>query len=327
MFYVLRFALSIFPSLSEFGFHYILNRSSEAGITVAVKPSKPATQSQAPPEDCLARPFLKWAGGKQQLLAQYEPHFPPKIERYQEPFVGGGAVFFHLWNQRRIPAEAFLFDHNAELVNVYRVVRDCAEALIEQLTIHQTNHSKDYFYRLRGLDRHPDFGLDAVSAAARTIYLNRTCYNGLYRVNSRGEFNVPLGSYKNPDVVRANVLRAASAALRGVAIEQADFHSIVARGQRGDFIYFDPPYDPLSPTANFTGYTAAAFGEADQRQLAAVFSALTEKGCLCMLSNSRTPLILELYRDFRIETVQAARAINANASRRGPVDEALVLNY
>jgi DNA adenine methylase len=294
---------------------------------VAVKPSKAAIHFPSPPEHGPARPFLKWAGGKQQLLAQYEPHFPKKIERYLEPFVGGGAVFFHLWNQRRLPDEAFLLDHNAELVNVYRAVRDCVDDLIDQLTIHQSNHSKDYFYRLRGRDRGPDWPPDAISAAARTIYLNRTCYNGLYRVNSRGEFNAPLGSYKNPDVVRAEVLRAASAALRGVAIEQTGFQSIMARARSGDFIYFDPPYDPLSPTANFTGYTAGAFGDDDQRQLAQVFAALTEKGCLCMLSNSHTDFIFSLYRDFRIEVVQAGRAINSKASQRGPINEVLVLNY
>jgi DNA adenine methylase len=291
------------------------------------KLTEPATSHKSPSEVRSARPFLKWAGGKQQLLAQYKPIFPPHFERYYEPFVGGGAVFFHLWNTQRLPAEVYLFDHNAELVNVYQVVRDSVEALIEQLNHHQRNHGEKYFYQIRALDRNPGRNLSAVERAARTIYLNRTCYNGLYRVNSQGQFNVPLGSYKNPNVVRADVLRAASAALRGVTVESRNFQSVVDLAQRGDFFYFDPPYDPLSKTANFTSYTAGAFDDDDQRQLAQVFAALTEIGCRCMLSNSHTPFILDLYRAFRVEIVQAGRAINSKASRRGPVDEVLVLNY
>ncbi len=273
-----------------------------------------------------ARPFLKWAGGKQQLLAQFEAYFPSRFDRYIEPFVGGGAVFFHLWNTKRLPPACFLFDNNEELVNVYRVVRDQVDELVALLAHHKARHSKTYYYRTRNLDR-TELTLTDVERAARTIYLNRTCFNGLYRVNSKGEFNVPLGRYKAPKILREPVLRAASAALQGVGIETMDFRELVSFAQPGDFFYFDPPYDPVSKTASFTAYTATSFGDADQRDLARVFAQLTEKGCLCMLSNSHTPFILDLYRDFRIEVVQARRAVNSDANGRGNVPEVVVLNY
>ena len=273
-----------------------------------------------------ARPFVKWVGGKQQLLAQFEAYFPTTFRRYCEPFVGGGAVFFHLWNARRLPRQAFLFDNNAELVNAYLVVRDKVDELVETLTIHQQRHNKKYYYRVRRLDRR-ELELSEVERAARTVYLNRTCYNGLYRVNSKGEFNVPMGSYINPQVLHENVLRTASSALQGVNIELRDFRSLVDFVQAKDFFYFDPPYDPLSKTASFTGYTRDSFGEEDQRELAKVFALLAEKGAFVMLSNSNTPLVSELYRKFRIETVQARRAVNSDANGRGCLPEVVVLNY
>jgi DNA adenine methylase len=273
-----------------------------------------------------AKPFLKWAGGKQRLLKQYEAYFPPHFQRYVEPFVGGGAVFFHLSNSGRRPKAVLLFDKNPELINVYRVVRDSVDELLDQLAVHQRKHDRDYYYHIRHLDR-SGMALSDVEKAARTIYLNRTCYNGLYRVNGRGQFNVPMGSYKNPRIVLQNVLRASSSALQGVCLEVGEFEGAVDLGQPGDFFYFDPPYDPVSKSANFTSYTAAAFGDDDQRKLARVFAQLSEQGCYCMLSNSHTPFILELYREFRIETVQAGRAINSDAGRRGSVTEVVVLNY
>ncbi len=277
--------------------------------------------------DRAARPFLKWAGGKGRLLAQLEPFFPRRFRRYVEPFVGGGAVFFHLWNAGRLPAAVILSDHNEELINAYRVVRDQVEALVDRLAEHRRRHSRAHYYAIRALDRRPDPGLDAVARAARTIYLNRTCYNGLYRVNRRGQFNVPMGRYANPAILNAPVLRAASRALQAVSLDTLTLEDLVAPARPGDFYYFDPPYDPVSPTANFTSYTAGDFGEADQRRLAAVYRALTGRGCLCMLSNSHTPLIRELYAGFRLEVVRATRAINSNAARRGAIDELVVLNY
>ena len=273
-----------------------------------------------------AKPFLKWAGGKQRLLTQYQPHFPSEFGRYVEPFVGGGAVFFHLWNGRQLPKRVFLFDHNEELINAYRVVRDQVDGLIDLLAIHKKNHNRDYFYHIRSLDR-KGLALSEVERAARTIYLNKTCYNGLYRVNSKGQFNVPLGRYKNPGILAEETLKAASTALQIARLAVRDYQSLVQFAQPGDFFYFDPPYDPLSKTAHFTSYTANAFGDADQQSLAAVFAQLSDKGCLCMLSNSYTPFILALYQSFRIETVQAQRAINSNAKRRGTIREVVVLNY
>lgn len=273
-----------------------------------------------------AKPFLKWAGGKQQLLSQLEPFFPNAFERYFEPFVGGGAVFFHLWNTYRVPENVFLLDNNDELINAYRVVRDDLDELLDILSMHQRNHCAQYYYRIRNLDR-GEVTLSRVERAARTIYLNRTCYNGLYRVNSKGQFNVPMGSYKNPIILDRDTLTAASIALQGVHIETRDFRVVVEMGQAGDFFYFDPPYHPLSKTASFTSYTASSFSEQDQRDLADVFARLTAKGCLCMLSNSHTPFILELYRGFRIETVRAIRAINSDANGRGKIEEVVILNY
>jgi DNA adenine methylase len=284
------------------------------------------TGSESEPLTRGAKPFLKWAGGKQQLLAQYEPYFPTNFDRYCEPFIGGGAVFFHLWNTGRLPGRASLFDNNEELINTYVVARDSVDELIEGLEGHREKHCREYYYEIRNLDRQ-NIALSNVERAARTIYLNKTCYNGLYRVNRKGQFNVPMGSYKNPKIFDKEVLRTASIALQGICIEVRDFHSVVELAQPGDFFYFDPPYDPLSKTASFTSYTAGNFHDQDQRDLADVFTQLAAKGCLCMLSNSHTPFILELYRHFRIDIVQANRAINSDANRRGAIEEVVVLNY
>lgn len=273
-----------------------------------------------------ARPFVKWAGGKHQLLSQFEAYFPANCERYFEPFVGGGAVFFHLWNTARLPEQVFLFDNNEELVNAYLVVRDKLDALIDLLAVHKRNHSQEYYYKIRGLDRQP-IELSAVERAARTIYLNKTCYNGLYRVNSKGQFNVPVGRYENPRILYREALQSASEALQNVCVEVRDFRETVTLAQSGDFFYLDPPYDPISKTASFTSYTATSFGEQDQRDLVTLFAQLTDKGCLCMLSNSCTPFILELYQRFRIERVRARRVVNADAEGRGEIEEVVVLNY
>lgn len=275
----------------------------------------------------LAKSFLKWAGGKQQLLGNFERYFPRTFCNYYEPFLGSGAVYFHLWNNKSISDKAYLFDNNAELINTYRVVRDNVDKLIEILANHERLHSRKYYYKIRALDRNYIANLSDVEKAARTIYLNRTCYNGLYRVNSKGQFNVPIGSYKNPKVLHESTLRAAFAALQGVYLETRDYQTILDLAERGDFIYLDPPYNPISKTASFTSYTANGFREKDQRKLADVFTKLSEKGCLCMLSNSFTPFMLDLYRGFRIETVLAIRAINSDANGRGAINEIVVLNY
>jgi DNA adenine methylase len=273
-----------------------------------------------------ARPFLKWVGGKQQLLAQLDALFPPDFGRYLEPFVGGGAVFFHLWRMAKLPKQTLLFDHNPEIINTYRVVRDHLDELLHLLAEHQSHHGPAYFYQTRALDRatHP---LTDVQQAARTLYLNKTCYNGLYRVNHRGQFNAPLGRYTNPNILNEGVLSAASLALQNVVIEPVDFRQMPRFAQPGDFFYFDPPYHPVSQTANFTGYTSGSFSEQDQRDLAAVFEQLTALDCRCMLSNSHTPLILDLYSHHHISLVLAKRKVNSKANNRGDVQEIIVRNY
>jgi len=287
-----------------------------------------------------AAPFLKWAGGKGQLLAQLEPLLPKRCQRYIEPFAGGAALFFHLHNLGRIPAarqdggcRAMLNDANAELINCYRVVRDAARLpeLIARLRAHAAHVSDpDYFYRVRAWDREPGFTErhGPVERAARTIFLNHACYNGLYRLNSKGHFNVPYGKWARPPSVfdEAN-LWACHHALQGVELRAQGFEAILDWAETGDFIYLDPPYDPLGPTAAFTTYTGTQFREADQRRLAEVFRTLDARGCRLLLTNSPTPLIRQLYRGYRAETLLAARAISSKPDRRGRIPELAVLNY
>jgi DNA adenine methylase len=267
-----------------------------------------------------AVPFMKWAGGKSQLLGQMHPFFPTKFERYIEPFLGGGAVFFHLH-----PKKAILSDSNPDLVNAYQVVRDDPQTLMDELD-HLTEYrlSQDRFYEVRGWD---PSGLSHVRRAARTVFLNKTCFNGLYRVNSKGEFNVPWGGYKNPTLYdRGNVI-AASSLLQGKSILLSDYRRACGIGREGDFVYLDPPYHPLSETSRFTSYTKEDFGEREQMELAETFRRLNKRGCLLMLSNSGTHLVRSLYEEFRIETLRARRAINSNGSGRGAVDELLIMNF
>ncbi len=270
-----------------------------------------------------AAPFLKWAGGKSQLLEQMRPFltFPPrKYETYFEPFLGGGAVFFHL-----SPAKAVLSDSNPELVHVFRVVRDDVEGLMAALDRHYPHRKgKDYYYQIRAQD---PAGLTATERAARTIFLNKTCYNGLYRVNAKGQFNVPFGKYKNPTLYDFDTLVAASLALRGKILDVGDYRQVCMYARENDFVYLDPPYQPLSATASFTGYTKDAFSEDDQKVLSGVFRVLDTRGCKVLLSNSATPLVRSLYVGYHIEPVKAKRAINSQASGRGAIDELLIMNY
>jgi DNA adenine methylase len=264
------------------------------------------------------RPFLKWAGGKSQLLAQYENVFPKRYSTYYEPFLGGGAVFFHLR-----PHQAVLLDINAELVNVYQCVRDRVEAVIALLQEHRDRHSSDYYYHVRS--QMPDC---PVARAARLIYLNKTCFNGLYRENAKGQFNVPIGRYKNPTIADVGALRGAAIALRTARIEEQPFDVVLhmAHGSQ-DFVYFDPPYHPISATSKFTAYNRYSFHDADQVRLRDTFAILADRGVSVMLSNSDCPFIRDLYKDFHIHTIWATRAINANAQKRGKITEVLVTNY
>jgi DNA adenine methylase len=270
-----------------------------------------------------ARPFLKWAGGKRQLLGQFDALYPSRIESFVEVFTGSAAVFFDA-QARFAPRRSTLLDHNDELVNCYRVVRDDIESLLLLLAEHSARHGREHYYRVRA-QQTADLG--AAARAARLLYLNRTCYNGLYRVNSRGEFNVPMGAYARPRILDEALLRAASEALMGVHIETADFREAAAYARRGDFVYLDPPYVPLSASSSFTSYTRTAFRADDQRALADVYRELDRAGCLVMLSNSSAPLVRELYAGYRIERVTARRAINSAGAKRGAIDELVVLNY
>lgn len=271
----------------------------------------------------LVQPFLKWAGGKRQLLPEINKYIPKKFNTYYEPFVGAGAVLFHLQ-----PKKAVINDINKELINTYIAIRDHVDELIESLRKHK--NEKEYFYKIRDLDRKKEYdNISMVERASRIIYLNKTCYNGLFRVNSQGFFNVPFGNYKNPNIVNEIVLRAVHKYLNSnnITILNVDFEEAVENAKKGDFIYFDPPYDPISDTSSFTGYSLYGFDKDDQIRLKNVFVELDKKGCKVLLSNSATDFIKDLYRDYRIEIVYANRNINSIASKRGKIDEVLVMNY
>jgi DNA adenine methylase len=278
----------------------------------------PALKTVLPTKtSAIARPLVKWVGGKRQLLHALVPLLPTRWNRYFEPFSGGAALFFAVE-----PKRAMLCDMNNELINAYSVVRDKVEDVIECLQGYP--YERDFFMRIRAQD--PSV-LDEVARAARFLYLNRTCFNGLYRVNSRGQFNVPFGRYVNPRICDPARFRAAAGALGKAELHVADFAEVEGGARRGDFLYFDPPYIPASATSSFTAYTSASFGMSDQQRLADLFRRLHRKGCKLMLSNSDLPLVDELYAGFQIERVAANRAINSRATGRGAVGEVIVRNY
>lgn len=276
----------------------------------------------------LAQPFLKWAGGKRQLLPEIRKYIPKEINTYYEPFIGAGAVVLDLQ-----PKKAVINDINIELVNVYTIVKNNLEELIEELRKHENGNNSDYFYEIRSLDRSRETysQLSPVEKAARMIYLNKTCFNGLYRVNSKGQFNVPFGKYKNPNIVNETVLQAVHDYLSNhdVSIWNKDFADVVADASQGDFVYFDPPYDPVSDTASFTSYSLDGFNREDQIRLRDLCVELDKKGCKFLLSNSATDFIKEIYTEkgFHVEIVSATRNINSVGSKRGKIDEVLVMNY
>ena len=271
-------------------------------------------------EQAPAQPFVKWAGGKRSLVPALSPHFPDEIGTYWEPFGGGGAVFFAF--ARRIK-NAILSDTNEELVLTYQVVKNDVDALIEQLRHHKRKHEersgqiyedgKTYYRRVR--DAEPS---DPVEIAARFIYLNKTCYNGLYRVNSKGKFNVPEGRYKNPDICNADRLRETSQALENTTIRVGDFASVVQPG-RGDLVYCDPPYDGV-----FTSYQASGFDENDQERLRNAANAWTRSGARVVLSNADTPAMRKLYSEYRIHEATAPRPINSKGTGRGNAAELII---
>lgn len=269
-------------------------------------------------------PVLKWVGGKRQLLDALGPLIPKRFSRYCEPFFGGGAVLFALQ-----PNRAIVNDLNHELIGVYEVIRDQIDELI--LSLRQHDNSPEYFYELRNLDRDPKeyLRLSKLERASRIIYLNKTCFNGLFRVNRQGEFNAPFGHYKNPNIVNETVLRAVSRFFNScnVTFYSEDFSSVLRRLEKGTFVYLDPPYDPLSDSSNFTGYSRGGFSRADQLRLKECCDELSARGIKFMLSNSSTDFIRELYSDYNITTVDAKRCINVKGDKRGPVHELVVRNY
>ncbi|EDX85002.1 DNA adenine methylase subfamily [Synechococcus sp. PCC 7335] len=279
--------------------------------------------SSAPGSHLVAasRPFLKWAGGKSRLIEQYQPFLPVDFQRYHEPFLGGGALFFHLASELHAKGKrAYLSDLNPELINVYRCVRDQVANLIHQLAIHQQQHSESYYYHVRAA-----IETEPIARAARFIYLNKTCYNGLYRENSKGKFNVPVGRYKSPKICVPNLLRAASAALQIADISEQSFTHIAEQAQDSqDFVYFDPPYHPLSETSKFTAYSRDRFATEQQIALRDTIGQLATKGVQVLASNSDCPFIRELYTGFKIHTITAARSINSKASKRGKITEVLI---
>lgn len=275
------------------------------------------------------KPFVKWVGGKRQLLKQflllnlYPPeNFNSDTGRYFEPFVGGGAVFFDL-----LPQKAFLSDLNKELVITYNVIKNSVDELILDLKRHEL--SKEYFLNTRS--KNP-VELSDLDIASRFIYLNRTCFNGMYRVNRSGGFNVPFGKYNNPLICDEGNLRKVSVALKNVEILNQDYKEVLKRAKKGDFVYFDPPYYPVSRTSSFTSYTNEAFLEKEQIELRDTFVKLNDLGCFVMLSNSDTEFINKIYSEIKdekikINKVQAGRAINSDASKRGKITEVLITNY
>jgi DNA adenine methylase len=269
-----------------------------------------------------ARPFIKWAGGKTQLLPELLQRMPPKFGRYYEPFIGGGALFWAVQ-----PQNATLGDLNPRLCRTYGIIRDDVEDVIKRLRGHAEMHAKhgaDHYYAVRNtpIDAYPSGAI-----AAWFIYLNKTCFNGLYRENSKGKFNVPVGRYNNPVICDEENLRACSRALAfRASVINASFAVTVQDAKAGDFVYFDPPYAPLTKTADFKSYTKAGFSDDDQRALRDLARTLKARGVHVLLSNSSADIIRELYGegDFQVEEIDARRAINSKGGDRGAVKELLI---
>jgi DNA adenine methylase len=292
------------------------------GAAPAAQLSHPALSPAGDPVD--SRPFVKWAGGKRRLLEELLEGVPPGFRRYHEPFVGGGALFFGLAGRIARPGQwATLSDANIRLVRTWRAVQNDVEGLILRLRDYAEAHTEEQFYAVRAID--VDAFSDDSDVAAWFIYLNKTAYNGLYRVNRKGGFNVPVGRYADPQICDPEGLRSASRALRGAHIEHSGFDGVLDRALPGDFVYFDPPYVPASGTADFTKYTADGFTLHDQARLRDVAAALKARGVHVLLSNSDTEPVRELYgRGFDHRTVLCGRAINSRASSRGRVAELLI---
>jgi DNA adenine methylase len=287
-------------------------------------PTRAARRAIAPETRRAPAPFVKWVGGKGRLLAQLQPLLPKGVDRMRhvEPFAGGAAMFF-----ARRPERAVLCDVNPALVGTYRMVRDRVDDVITALVPLAARHDAEHYYRVRERYNDTREGEHGPERAAMFIYLNKTCFNGLHRVNRRGEFNVPAGRYVNPRILDDEGLRAACASLQGAELVNEPFEALLSIARPGDFVYLDPPYEPISSTASFTSYARDGFDQDDQARLRDVFDELSRRGCRCMLSNSDVPFIRELYRRHRVDTVAAPRAVSCDARTRGSVSEVVVRNY
>lgn len=278
-----------------------------------------------------AKPFIKWVGGKGKLISELEKYFPKKINRYYEPFVGGGALFFYLQQTRNI-SYSQINDINHKLITAYNQIQRNPKKLILFLKKIEIDYKKlsleeqrEYFYKKR--EFYNKENLDKLTTAAHLIFLNKTCFNGMYRENSKGEYNIPFGDQKNPNICDEENVMAVSKSLKNTKITSLPFEESIIDCQKGDFIYFDPPYYPINVTSNFTSYSKNSFGPKEQEKLRDVFVDLAKKGCNVMLSNSNTEFIISLYKDFNINEVYAARSINSKASKRGKIKEIVVTNY
>jgi len=277
------------------------------------------------------QPFVKWAGGKRGLLPQIIPLLPKIFNNYFEPFVGGGALFFKLYSQGKLKdKEVFLSDINSELINTYNIIKTNPLQLIEELKIFKQNHSKEQYYKIRAWDREDNFSKRSdIQRAARFIYLNKTCFNGLYRVNKHNQNNVPMGEIKNkePNICDIQTILNSSKALQNVNILSTSYKEVVKKACKDDLVYFDPPYYPLTQTASFTSYSNCTFLEKEQIELYKIFKKVNKKGCKVLHNNSNTEFIRDLYKNFEIKNIFANRFINSNSKKRGKISEVLIYNY
>ena len=279
-------------------------------------------------KDTDPQPFIQWVGGKRQLISRYEQFFPEKYGNYYEPFAGGAAIFYWQYNKFAEDKEYFLSDMNQELVITYNVIKQQPEDLIEILKVLNEKHSKQFYYDIRNIDRQ-SVGekkykklfsiveeIDPVSIAARFIYLNKTCFNGIYRVSGDGTFNVPIGKTLSKNVCNEEKILSASRALKNVTITHEPYENVLEKASEGDLVFFDPPYEPISETSSFTSYTTGGFTFEDQIKLKQIFDSLVQKGCNVLLSNSNSEKIIELYSDYRIEQFEVNRNLNSKADKR-----------
>ena len=273
------------------------------------------------------QPFIKWVGGKRGLLEQILPYLPNNFNNYYEPFVGGGALFFELFSHGLLRnKKVVLSDINSELINTYLVVKNNPHALISELEKYKKQHSKEFYYKIRELDRQKDYDkLSSLDKATRFIYLNKTCYNGLYRVNKKGYFNTPIGRYKNPNIADRETILNASEALQNVTIKHQSFEEIIKEVQKDDFVYFDPPYYPLNNSSNFTSYDSNTFLKNEQLRLFELFDRLNSNGIKVVQTNSDTEFIKVLYKKYYINILITKRSINCKNNGRGKITEVLII--